>query len=198
MEALLRPVPLLTPAEEAALRTSNAAQLARARALGVHVPDSASLARLIQAGTLVQLPDSTRWWVVRELDHSLPYVVPDVVVLLERIGTRFQDALAAMGLPPYRIEVTSVLRTPEGQAALREGNVNAAQGTSTHEYGTTLDIAYESFAAPAVDGPARWRSSGSRRESRASSRTCWVGCCGSCSRMASCWSRSSGNSRSIT
>src|SRR5690606_4824391 len=91
-------------------------------------PDSASLARLIQAGTLVQLPDSTRWWVVRELDHSLPYVVPDVVVLLERIGTRFQDALAAMGLPPYRIEVTSVLRTPEGQAALREGNVNAAQG----------------------------------------------------------------------
>lgn len=154
VEALLRPVPLLTPAEEAALRTSNAAQLARARALGVHVPDSASLARLIQAGTLVQLPNSTRWWVVRELDHSLPYVVPDVVVLLERIGTRFQDALAAMGLPPYRIEVTSVLRTPEGQAALREGNVNAAQGTSTHEYGTTLDIAYESFAAPAVDGPA--------------------------------------------
>ncbi|HEU5208041.1 MAG TPA: DUF5715 family protein [Longimicrobiales bacterium] len=154
VEALLRPVPLLTPGEEAALRTSNAAQLARARRLGEHVADSASLERLIGAGALVQLQDSTQWWVVRELDHSLPYVTPDVVLLLEQIGRRFQDALGAMGLPRYRLEVTSVLRTPAGQAALREGNVNAAAGTSTHEYGTTLDIAYESYAAPLVDAAA--------------------------------------------
>ncbi len=154
VEALLRPVPLLTPAEEAALRTSNAAQLARARRLGEHVADSASLERLIAAGALVQLQDSTQWWVVRELDHSLPYVTPDVVPLLEQIGRRFQDALGEMGLPRYRLEVTSVLRTPAGQAALREGNVNAAAGTSTHEYGTTLDIAYESYAAPLVDATA--------------------------------------------
>lgn len=155
VEALLRPVPLLTAGEEAALRTSNAAQLARARRLGEHVADSASLERLIGAGALVRLQDSTQWWVVRELDHSLPYVTPDVVPLLEQIGTRFQEALGAMGLPRYRLEVTSVLRTPAGQAALREGNVNAAAGTSTHEYGTTLDIAYESYAVPLVDAAVR-------------------------------------------
>ena len=147
---LLRPVPLLTPAEEAALRTSNAAQLARARRLGAHVPDSATLQQHLASGRLVQIEDSTEWWVVRPLDHSLPYATPDVRVLLERIGIRFQQALAGMGLPAYRLEVSSVLRTPAGQEALRAGNVNAAAGTSTHEFGTTLDIAYESYAAPLV------------------------------------------------
>ena len=149
VEDLLRPVPLLTPAEEAALRTSNAAQLARAQQFGAHVSDSVSLRRLIDSGALVQLTDSTEWWVVRELDHSLPYVVPEVVVLLEEIGRRFQEELRGRGLPAYRVEVTSVLRTPAAQAELRQGNVNAAAGTSTHEFGTTLDIAYESYAAPA-------------------------------------------------
>src|SRR5690606_19739943 len=44
VEDLLRPVPLLTPGEEAALRrASNAAQLARARQLGTHVADTATL-----------------------------------------------------------------------------------------------------------------------------------------------------------
>ena len=155
VEDLLRPVPLLTPGEEAALRTSNAAQLARARQIGQHVADSASLRRLLDSGALVQLADSTEWWVVRELDHSLPYVVPDVVVLLEEIGRRFQEELRGRGLPAYRVEVTSVLRTPAAQAELRQGNVNAAAGTSTHEFGTTLDIAYESYAAPAYgDAPS--------------------------------------------
>src|SRR5690606_1985305 len=49
----------------------------------------------------------------------------------------------------YRIEITSALRTAEAQAALRRANPNAAAGTSVHEYGTTVDIAYFAFAAPA-------------------------------------------------
>jgi len=151
---LLRPVPLLTPAEEAALRTSNAAQLERARRLGAHVTDSTTLQEHLASGRLVQLEDSTEWWVLRPLDHSLPYATPDVHVLLEQIGVRFQQALAGMGLPAYRLEVSSVLRTPAGQEALRAGNVNAAAGTSTHEFGTTLDIAYESYAAPLAQSAA--------------------------------------------
>src|SRR5690606_9302855 len=65
-------------------------------------------------------------------------------------------------LPPYRVEVTSVLRTSDTQADLRTSNPNAAAGVSTHEFGTTLDIAYSSFAAPAdmarhIDtGTAEW------------------------------------------
>jgi hypothetical protein len=151
IDRLLQPEPLLTPAQETALRRhGNDQQLARARQLGVRPADSAHIARLTAEGTLVRLQDSTELWAVRRLEHSQPYVTPDVVVLLERIGTRFHDQLTRRGLPRYRLEITSVLRTPEAQADLRRTNINAAAGASTHEYATTLDIAYSSFAAPAT------------------------------------------------
>jgi hypothetical protein len=153
VEALLEPVPLLTPGEESGLRrASNAQQLARARALGLRITDEAALRAALDAGTLVTLEDSTDLWVVRALDHSQPYVTPDARALLARIGERFQERLGEMGLPRYRLEVSSVLRSPASQAELRAGNVNAAAGTSTHEYGTTLDVAYSGYAAPADGG----------------------------------------------
>jgi hypothetical protein len=153
VELRLLPAPLLTPAEENALRTaSNEAQLARARQLGVRVTDDATLQRLIAEGRLVALEDRTSLWTTRELRSSLPYVTPDARALLVRIGERFQARLSAMGLPAYRVEVTSALRTPEGQAALRETNPNAAAGVSTHEFGTTLDIAYSGYGAPGAGG----------------------------------------------
>jgi hypothetical protein len=149
VDRLLLPVPLLTPTQEAALRRfGNAQQLARARALGVRPTDSAHVRQLLAEGRLVSIPDSTELWAVRRLEHSLPYVTPDALDLLQHIARRFQERLAARGLPAYRVEVTSVLRTPASQEDLRRTNINAAAGTSTHEYGTTLDLAYSSFAAP--------------------------------------------------
>jgi hypothetical protein len=88
------------------------------------------------------------YWYVRELDYSSPLVTPDVVALLEEIGTRFHDRIADYGLPPLRLEVTSVLRTAADQQRLRRVNPNAARGESTHQFGTTIDIAYSSFRAP--------------------------------------------------
>ena len=149
VEQLLLPVPLLTPAQESALRrASNAQQLARARSLGTHVADTATARRLLTEGRLVVLEDSSDAWVLRELRQSLPYVTPDTHALLRRIGLRFQEKLQSMGLPAYRIEITSALRTPDDQAALRATNPNAARGRSTHEYGTTVDIAYSGYGAP--------------------------------------------------
>ena len=149
IDNILQPVPLLTPGQEAALRRfDNAAQLARARSLGARPADSSELAALREAGRLIELEDSTELWAVRELDHSAPLVTPDAHALLTRIAERFQQRIMEMGLPRYRLEVTSVLRTADSQSALRQTNPNAATGTSTHEYGTTLDIAYSSFAAP--------------------------------------------------
>lgn len=149
IDDILQPVPLLTPAQEAALRRyPNSAQLARARELGARPVDSAEIAALRSAGRLVELEDSTDLWAVRELDHSAPLVTPDAHALLTRIAERFQQRITEMGLPRYRLEVTSVLRTADSQSALRQTNPNAAAGTSTHEFGTTLDIAYSSFAAP--------------------------------------------------
>lgn len=149
IDDILKPVPLLTAAQESAmLRYGNAEHLVRARALGTRPANEADVASLREAGRLVQLEDSTALWVVRELDHSIPLVTPDTRVLLTRIAQEFQRRLAGMALPRYRLEVTSVLRTAESQADLRASNPNAAAGASTHEFGTTLDIAYSSFAAP--------------------------------------------------
>jgi hypothetical protein len=162
VEELLFPAPLMTPQEEASLRTaSNDAQLARARQLGVRVTDQATMQRLVAEGRLVPLEEQTQLWTTRRLRSSLPYVTPDARALLVRIGERFQQKLGAMDLPRLRVEVTSVLRTPEDQAALRQTNPNASAGVSTHEFGTTFDLAYSGYAAPggpsdaAVDDAAR-------------------------------------------
>lgn len=162
----LRPVPLLRPAEEARLRTHlNAAHVARARALGVRPADEAELEAYVEQGRLVRLEPANEYWIVRERAQPRAYVTPDVPPLLEEIAERFQARLAELDIPPYRIEITSVLRTAAEQAALRQRNPNAAAGVSSHEFGTTLDIAYESFAPPlelpdgiVADGPAGMRT----------------------------------------
>ena len=150
--AKLETVRPLTSAERRRLRRDvNAKQVATARRLGVRPGSEARLSALVRAGRLVPLGDSTGYWVVRELDYSAPYVTPDAKAMLEEIGRRFQARLDSLGLPHYRLEVTSVMRTPGNQAALREVNVNAARTASAHEFGTTLDVAYTHFAAPPID-----------------------------------------------
>lgn len=149
-DSLFKPVPLLAPGREDALRAyGNAAQLERARRLGIErSPSAAALDRLQREGRIVPLQDS-EYWVVAELDHSQPLVVPGVRALLEEVGERFHEQLAAMGSPLFRFEVSSVLRSAADQEALRRVNPNAALGESTHEYGTTVDLLYSAFAAPA-------------------------------------------------
>jgi hypothetical protein len=147
-DRILGPLPVMTPSQEGALRRfRNAAHVARARALGTRVGDHAAIDSLLSAGVLVQLEDSTAHWIVRR-GSSPAHVVPHVRALLEVIAGRFQERLAALGLPPYRIEVTSALRTTERQAELRQSNANAAAGVSSHEFGTTVDLSYAAFAPP--------------------------------------------------
>lgn len=146
---ILSPLPVMTTAQENALRRFlNASHVARARELGFRVADRAARDSLVAAGRLVELEDSTAYWIVRP-GTSPTYMVPHVSALLEELGRRFQDRLAEMGLPPYRIEVTSALRTTERQARLRGRNPNAAAGVSSHEFGTTVDLSYSAFAPPA-------------------------------------------------
>ena len=150
IEAALRPVSLLTTAQARAFdRYRNDDHLAVARRLGVPQPVSADAReRYLAEGRLVRLDDSP-YWTVRALDYSTALVTPDVVALLTEIGERFQARLADLGVPPLRLEVTSVLRTADDQANLRRINPNAARGESTHMYGTTVDVAYSSFRPPA-------------------------------------------------
>ena len=151
MDAVLRPVSLLNFREKAGLRQyPNRVQLERARRLGVGRPATdEDLDALLEDSSLVPIEDTTRYWVVRELDYSAPYLTPDARALLVQIGERFQERLEEMGLPALRFEISSMLRTPANQRALRRTNPNAARTVSTHEFGTTADIAYSSYAAPA-------------------------------------------------
>jgi hypothetical protein len=159
-DRILSPLPVMTPGEEAALRRFlNASHLARARELGVRAEDEDGLNSLVAAGRLIELEDSTRHWIVRP-GTSPAHVVPDLHAVLEVLGARFQERLAEIGLPPYRMEITSALRTAERQARLRRSNANAAAGVSSHEFGTTVDLSYAAFAPPAevpgeiIDGVA--------------------------------------------
>lgn len=147
-DRILSPMPVMTPTEEDRLRRfQNAAHVARARGLGVRVADESMLDSLMAEGSLVELEDSTEYWIVRR-GTSPAQVTPDVRVLLEILGRRFQERLAELALPPWRIEVTSALRTSGRQDELRGSNANAAAGVSSHEFGTTVDLSYAAFAPP--------------------------------------------------
>jgi hypothetical protein len=147
VDRLLIRIPNLTARELGELRRDvNAVQTARARVMGI--PRGGDVERLESSGRLRRLAASTRYWVVRDLDYSVPYVTPDTEAMLAEIGERWLASLDSLGLPRYRMEITSVLRTPADQARLRRSNANAASGVSSHEFGTTIDIAYRRFAPP--------------------------------------------------
>ena len=81
-------------------------------------------------------------YIVDELTHSVPYLIPCAKCELDAIGAEWADILARNGLPHYRFYVTSVLRTQEDIKYLqRSGNVNSVT-QSCHCYGTTFDLAY--------------------------------------------------------
>jgi hypothetical protein len=65
------------------------------------------------------------------------------------LGRRFHARLDRLGLPRYRMKVTSALRTDDTQADLRRINSYASQTRSAHEFGTTVDVSHERFAVPA-------------------------------------------------
>lgn len=150
IESVIQRLPgLIASIRQDMRRHLNATHVAAARSNGVGpVRDGAHLTTLVDRGALVQLPESTHWWMLRDLNDSLPYVTPATQAALEEVGRRFHARLDEHGLPPFRLDVTSVLRTSQQQSALQRRNPNAADTTSSHEFGTTLDIAYLSFAAP--------------------------------------------------
>ena len=118
----------------------NDVQLAVAQAIGVPPVADREAAEELKA-KLVKIED-TDTYVVDSLTHSIPYLIPSAKELLDRIGWNFQDSLAAKGLNPNKLVVTSVLRTEADVARLRKGgNINASEN-STHRYGTTFDLSY--------------------------------------------------------
>jgi hypothetical protein len=158
---------VLRPSEVAGLRQDrNAEQLASAMALGTRLHGGAAEAeRLRSQHRLVPLGDSTAYWILREMDHSIPLVTPDARAMLLLLGRRFHARLDSLGVPRYRMKITSALRTADDQADLRRTNSYAARTMSAHEFGTTVDVSHERFAAPADTGAAAWPAARERIDS---------------------------------
>ena len=117
----------------------NETQLAVAQAVGVPPVEDRDAAEKMKK-RLVEVVD-TDLYSVDELTHSIPYLIPSAVQLLDRIGMNFRDSLVAKGLNPNKLVVTSILRTEDDIRKLRQGNINASEN-STHRYGTTFDLSY--------------------------------------------------------
>ena len=84
------------------------------------------------------------FYVVDSLTHSIPYLVPRASALLDTIGSNFLDSLAAKGLNPDQVIVTSVLRTQSDVKRLRRRNGNAS-ANSAHCFGATFDVSWKRF-----------------------------------------------------
>lgn len=92
---------------------------------------------------LIHITDN-EFYVVDSLTHSIPYLVPRASALLDTIGSNFLDSLAAKGLNPNQVIVTSVLRTQSDVKRLRRRNGNAS-ANSAHCFGATFDVSWKRF-----------------------------------------------------
>ena len=88
---------------------------------------------------LIKISSNSLYY-VRELTHSVPYLVTEAETLLSDIAREFQTISGTNS----RFEVTSVLRTKEDISKLQSRNSNATSN-SCHCYATTFDISYVSF-----------------------------------------------------
>ena len=103
-----------------------------------------AIVNMLRKSLLVRVPPS-RFYQLKSLTHSQPYLIPEAVDLLNEIGYRFQERLKEKKYKNFRFRITSVLRTEEDQNKLSHRNGNATTGHSSHLYGTTFDISYKNF-----------------------------------------------------
>lgn len=131
-------------------RDINPEQLAHAQANGLKriienkKQYESQIDSLVDNNILVKITPN-KYYNIRRLTHSYPYLTPEARDLLNLIGKRFQANLQAEGLPKYKFQISSLLRTIEFQRQLTRQNVNATYGLSAHYYGTTFDIAYDQY-----------------------------------------------------
>lgn len=131
-------------------RDINPEQLAHAQANGLKEiienkkQYEAQIDSLVDNNILVKITPN-KYYNIRKLTHSYPYLTPEARDLLNLIGKRFHANLQAEGLPKYKFQISSLLRTIEFQKQLTHQNVNATYGLSAHYYGTTFDIAYDEY-----------------------------------------------------
>ncbi len=120
----------------------NKLHLSAAHKIGIHPIDSRKEVGKVE-DKLTEV-STNKYYHLDSLTHSIPYLVSPAHDLLQNIGSSFQDSLSAKGLNPYKVIVTSVLRTTNDVKRLRKTNVNSSLN-SAHFYGTTFDVSWKRF-----------------------------------------------------
>ena len=87
----------------------NDVQLAVAKKIGIRPVETREEAER-EKGRLLEIAACERYG-LDSLTHSIPFLVPKAVALLDTIGSNFLDSLENKGLNPNKVIVTSVLRT---------------------------------------------------------------------------------------
>lgn len=137
---------------------SNAVQLEAASRNGiVPVSNRDELAQLVVDNKLTCI-SSSPYYIIDELTHSSPYLVPKAQRLLNTIGLNFIDSLQSKGMELHLPIVTSVLRTSDDIRDLQNGNGNSVTN-SCHCYATTIDITYNRFMPISRDTPTCYSES---------------------------------------
>lgn len=101
---------------------------------------------------LVFVGSSPYYVIDKDMNRSIPYLVPRADQLLQRISRNFLDSLTVKGLTLHMLVVSSVLRTEADIKKLKRYNSNASE-QSCHRFGTTIDICYNRYEPVcSVDG----------------------------------------------
>ncbi|HEY6915718.1 MAG TPA: DUF5715 family protein, partial [Paludibacter sp.] len=122
------------------LNDPNEIQLIHARTNGLKQPFATNdefnerIGDLVRKSVLVQVTEN-RFYQLKSLSHSQPYLIPEAIDMLNEIGYRFQKRLQEKKYNIYRFRVTSLLRTEETQYNLSHRNRNATKSISCHLYG---------------------------------------------------------------
>jgi uncharacterized protein YcbK (DUF882 family) len=87
---------------------------------------------------------ATKNYEIKELTHSVPFLIPKASQLLDRIGENFSDSLQSLNAPHYKLIVTSITRTKQDVKQLQRTNGNSTKN-SAHLYGTTFDISWANY-----------------------------------------------------
>jgi len=120
----------------------NDLHLAEAKRIGIKPATDREEAEKVKDD--MDMIQTNEYYEVEELTHSIPYLIPSAVTLLEDIGRNFQDSLRNLNASLYKIKVTSVTRTIEDVNKLKKKNSNSSQN-SAHRYGTTFDISWARY-----------------------------------------------------
>jgi uncharacterized protein DUF5715 len=100
--------------------------------------DVAMVRRFVQAGYLLRVPSSTRFYYLHAISARYHYCRPWTRLFLERLGQQFYAKFK------QRLRVTSLVRTVASQTSLARQNGNAADAfgrlRSSHLTGASLDI----------------------------------------------------------